>query len=142
MSDLKQPIIEFINNGKVASICFSYGNNEPYCITCFYSFCEKEKILIFKSSKGTKHDAFIIHKDFAAGTIISNQIDITKLRGLQFTGILLTEKELINLNLQNTYYKTNPMARLMPGYLWGVELNFIKFTDNTLGFGKKEIWTK
>ena len=30
----------------------------------------------------------------------------------------------------------------MPLNIWVVEPDFVKFTDNTLGFGKKLVWTK
>tara|TARA_B100000508_G_scaffold18974_1_gene12660 strand:- start:1065 stop:1169 length:105 start_codon:yes stop_codon:yes gene_type:complete len=30
----------------------------------------------------------------------------------------------------------------MSGRIWAIELIGIKMTDNTLGFGKKLIWTK
>ena len=35
-----------------------------------------------------------------------------------------------------------PIARLMPNlHLWTLRPDFIKMTDNRLGFGKKLIWT-
>jgi uncharacterized protein YhbP (UPF0306 family) len=30
----------------------------------------------------------------------------------------------------------------MPGEIWTIKINRIKYTDNTLGFGKKIIWER
>ncbi len=38
--------------------------------------------------------------------------------------------------------KRYPFAILMKTQLWVVDLDFIKLTDNRLGFGKKLIWKK
>ena len=48
----------------------------------------------------------------------------------------LTEKT------KKAYMKRFPFARLMKTNLWILELNYIKMTDNLLGFGKKLIWEK
>jgi uncharacterized protein YhbP (UPF0306 family) len=33
------------------------------------------------------------------------------------------------------------MSIAVMGYIWAVKLNYLKFTDNTLGFGNKTTWT-
>nr|MDM9317472.1 hypothetical protein [Escherichia coli] len=35
-----------------------------------------------------------------------------------------------------------PVARMLSAPVWEIRLDEIKFTDNTLGFGKKMIWLR
>ena len=35
-----------------------------------------------------------------------------------------------------------PVANLMDLHLWQLDVTYLKFTDNRLGFGKKLIWTR
>lgn len=140
MNLLNKNIIDFISKNKVVTICFNDEFNNPYCINCFYCFIEESVILIFKSSYGTSHDAYIKSNSQLAGTIISEQIDLTKLKGIQFTGKLLDESDINNKKLNFYYLKAFPLSIAMPGYLWGIQLEYVKFTDNTLGFGNKRIW--
>ena len=41
---------------------------------------------------------------------------------------------------RKTYIRRFPFAALAELTLWVVEISYMKFTDNTLGFGKKLIW--
>jgi hypothetical protein len=140
MNLLNKSIVDFLSKNQVATVCFTNELNQPYCINCFYSFIEDCAILIFKSSYGTSHDSFIKKNNNLAGTITDEQIDLTKLKGIQFTGKLIDEQEITNKRLNFFYIKKHPMSIALPGYLWGVQLEYIKFTDNSLGFGSKIIW--
>ncbi len=140
MNLLNKSIVDFLSKNQVATVCFTNELNQPYCINCFYSFIEDSAKLIFKSSYGTSHDSFIKKNNYLAGTITDDQIDLTKLKGVQFTGKLLDEHEITNKRLNFSYIKKFPLSIAMPGYLWGVQLEHIKFTDNSLGFGNKTIW--
>lgn len=142
MNPLTKNITEFLSKNKVATVCFNDKQNKPYCINCFYCFIEKEAILIFKSSYGTTHDEYIKQNNPLAGTIIADQLDVTQLKGIQFTGILLDQHQINDKKLSLSYLKTFPLSIAMPGYLWAVQLEYIKYTDNTLGFGNKTIWQK
>ena len=51
-------------------------------------------------------------------------------------------KEQLLKKCRKKYLKRFPYAVLMKTQLWIVELTFVKFTDNRLGFGKKIIWEK
>ncbi|MCX6297115.1 MAG: hypothetical protein NTX97_13845, partial [Bacteroidetes bacterium] len=54
---------------------------------------------------------------------------------------IIPENELLT-TAKKSYYKKYPFAIAIPGDLWILEFEYIKFTDNTLGFGKKLIWNK
>jgi uncharacterized protein YhbP (UPF0306 family) len=40
------------------------------------------------------------------------------------------------------YIKRFPYAAVAPLNIWVIEPDFMKLTDNTLGFGKKLIWNR
>jgi len=42
--------------------------------------------------------------------------------------------------LYQLYYQKFPFAETMPAPIWGIKLDWVKVTDNTLGFGTKLIW--
>jgi len=140
MEPISKNISEFINNNKIATLCFTDTEGNPYCINCFYAFDETTQSLILKSSVGTKHQNFIKAKTKIAGTILPKTIDLLKIKGLQFTGNLLEEKQINDLSLSLIYIKKFPFSLAIPGYIWAVNLEYLKFTDNTTGFGKKTIW--
>ena len=142
MNILHKSIIDFLNKNQIATVCFTNELHQPYCINCFYAFSEDSVTLIFKSSYGTSHDTYIKNNTPIAGTIISNRIHLTKLQGIQFTGKLLDEHEINNKRLNFSYIKKIPLSITIPGYFWGVTLEYIKFTDNTLGIGNKTTWNK
>jgi len=64
------------------------------------------------------------------------------LKGIQFKGIVLPETDpLIKLATVH-YYKKNPDDLAMPGEIWMIQIDSIKMTDSTFGFGKKITWKR
>lgn len=140
MNPIPKNITEFLNNNKIATVCFVDGEGKPYCINCFYVFDGNSDCLIFKSSPGTKHHNFIKDHSFISGTILPGTIDLLKIQGIQFTAKLLDTKHITNLDQTSKYVKKYPMSLAIPGYIWVAKLDYIKFTDSTLGFGNKTVW--
>ena len=63
-----------------------------------------------------------------------------KIQGVQILGIVYPlNKEKLKISLR-IYLERFPYAKDFPLKLWGLKLNFIKMTDNSLGFGKKIVW--
>ena len=139
---LPKNIQNFIGENKVAGVCFVDEKNQPYCISCFYAFDEAEMQLIFKSSYGTKHETLIKAGCAIAGTILPDKIEMTGLKGIQFSGNVKPDFVLGGSTFNATYAKAFPMSLMLPGYFWILQLTHIKFTDNTLGFGNKTIWNR
>jgi len=117
------------------------SDNEPYCCSLFYAYLESHEMLIFMSQDKTKHIRDIKYNNKVAGTI-APETSISKVQGIQLTGTVeALDGQLLAL-AKAAYQKKFPMSKLMEGVIYGIELNYIKMTDNTLGFGKKLIWTK
>lgn len=139
MKVLNKRIVKFIKKHHVLTLATS-KNNEPYCANCFYVFMEEEDMLVFTSDIDTKHIQDSLKQNIVAGSIVLETRIVSKIRGIQFTGIISKPTDELLKKAEKKYLKRFPYARLMDTTLWVVELTFIKMTDNRLGFGKKLIW--
>lgn len=137
---MDKKISEYISENKVMTIATSV-NNVPYCANCFYVFDEEKKILIFLSDDSTRHISEALQNSYVAGTINTEVTSVAKIKGLQFTGNFINPEGELQKRFYNVYYNKFPFAKAKPSLVWGVELNYIKMTDNTLGFGKKLTWS-
>ncbi len=139
MNPIDSRILKFISEHHILTLATS-NNNQPYCATCFYVFLKEVKMFVFTSEKSTKHIKDIEQQKAVAGAIALETNTIGKIRGIQFTGFI---KELEDQELKSArkaYLKAFPFAILKKTHLWSVEVDFIKMTDNRLGFGKKIFW--
>jgi uncharacterized protein len=138
---MDQEIVSFINEQKVATVACVEGN-KPYCFNCYYSFLEADGLLVYKSSFNTRHESILAQYKQVAGTIIPEQIDVATIRGIQFEGELLDESMELTMKASASYYLRFPFAMAVPGKLYAIRLQSIKFTDNTRGFGFKQHWSR
>ena len=65
---------------------------------------------------------------------------IGKIQGIQFRGEMKIPENELASGAKFAYLKKFPFAVIMKTSLWVLHLNYIKMTDNRLGFGKKLIW--
>ncbi len=141
MSKVEQRILDFITEHHVLTLATSQ-NNMPYCANCFYVYLEDENAFVFTSDLKTKHIQDALKQNKVAGSVVLETKTVGKIQGIQFTGILEQAEKGINNKFYKAYMKKYPYAVLMNTTLWILKLNFIKMTDNRLGFGKKLIWQK
>lgn len=118
------------------------GNNIPWCCSCFYVYIETENKFIITSDTGSRHvSEFLVQPD-VSGAIALETLIVGKIQGIQFSG---TVKKISNKEAEHAkraYIKRFPVAAFSEFTFWGIEINYIKFTHNQLGFGKKLIWKK
>jgi hypothetical protein len=139
MKIVDQRIIKFIQKHHVLTLATSQ-KNISYCANCFYVYDKEENRLIFTSDYDTKHIQDVLKQNIVAGSIVLETNVIGKIQGLQFQGKMTEPKGDLLKKAKDKYLKRFPVAMLMKTTLWMVELTFLKFTDNRLGFGKKIIW--
>ncbi len=139
MNPVDERMIKFIREHHIFTLATS-NNNKPYTSTCFYVYVESLNMFVFTSDKTTKHIMDVVDQSYVAGAIALETSVIGKIRGIQFTGEIkeLAGKELSTA--KKAYLMKFPVAALMKTTLWGIMPDFIKMTDNRLGFGKKLIW--
>lgn len=139
--DIDSHIVQFISLQTVLSLAVSNAA-EPYSASCFYAFEPQNKLLVFKSDPETKHMRTALENRRVAGTILPDLFDAKHIHGIQFTGKLLLENASLQALAGECYYTKYPFAKEHAGVVWVVELDWIKMTDNALGFGKKITWQK
>ena len=137
---MESKIFDYILKNKVFTMATS-ANDSPYCANCFYAFDDVNKILIFLSDADTRHIVEALQNDIIGGSIQNGVTDIDKLQGIQFIGEFIHPDPQTKTRFKQIYYERFPFAKEMPSPIWGIKLNWIKMTDNTLGFGKKLIWS-
>jgi len=141
MQTIDSKIIEFINEHHVLTLATS-RNNEPYCANCFYVYLEDENVFVFTSDAETKHIQDVEIQNKVAASIVLETTMVGKIQGLQITGLLSMPQNELKQKISKAYLKKYPFAVLMKTTLWVLSPDFLKFTDNRLGFGKKIIWQK
>ncbi len=89
-----------------------------------------------------RHSKMILINPAVAGTIMPDKLNKLHVKGIQFEGTVLPLEHPSSKNAAAFYYKKNPVAVAMPGEIWTIQINNIKFTDSRLGFGKKLTWSR
>ena len=141
MNILPKKIIDFIKEHHVLTLATSV-NNIPYCANCFYVYLENKNCFVFTSDIETKHVQDAIKNENVAGSVVLETSVVGKIQGVQFQGKMFLPESDLKKEVNKSYMKKYPFAKLMKTQLWCLELNFAKLTDNRLGFGKKLIWEK
>lgn len=135
-------IDKFISENKIAAICCTDKQSNPYCFHCFYVFDSKNHLLFFKSSSETFHARLLLDNPGVAGSILPEKIEFLALKGIQFTGKVLYDEIPDKISPEAFYYKRLPLGLTKPGKIYCIQLESIKLTDNSVIFGKKFEWTK
>ncbi len=141
MSMPESGIVKFIKSHHVLTLATS-TENTPWCANCFYTYLEEEAAFVFTSDHDTKHIQDLKEGNKVAGSVVLETEVIGKIRGIQFTGSLYEPDEKLKKKAKKSYLHRFPYAALMKTHLWILELDYIKMTDNRLGFGKKLIWER
>ena len=84
----------------------------------------------------TKAAEYNVYVDPEAASIVLETRTVGKVQGLQITGEIKPAIE----GDKMCYIKSFPYAAVADLTLWRLEADFLKLTDNRLGFGKKLIW--
>jgi uncharacterized protein len=139
---MNESIIHFLQQQTCATVCCVNETFKPWCFNCFYVFNPELGVIYYKSSQGTQHSAILKSNPEVAGTILPDKLNKLLVKGVQFEGILLEPGHPLAAHGDAQYYKKNPLALAMPGEIWTIQLNHIKMTDSTKGFGKKITWDR
>ncbi len=134
-------IAAFLKDQSVVTIATSVQDT-PYCASCYYAYIPGDELLVFKSDSDTKHIEDALKNNIVAGTVLPDKLITAKIKGIQFTGILKSADGPEGEKAKKGYLSKFPVAGLFRGSIWVIELSKVKFTDNTLVFGKKILWER
>ena len=136
--EIDKKIEKFISSHHVLTLAISTTDGQPYCCNIFYAYNKQEGAFIFTSDDHTHHAQMMSNNPRVAASIVLETRIVGKVQGLQITGEV---KRAVDGD-KALYIKRFPYAAVADLQLWRLEADFMKLTDNTLGFGKKLIWQK
>lgn len=141
---MQQPdpkILAFLKKHHVLTLATVSGD-QPWTANCFYAFMEEQMSFVFTSDNETRHIKEVNQNPKVAGNVVLETSIIGKIQGIQFSGMLeLAEGEALE-KASSAYLKRFPFAALMDTTLWILSIDYLKMTDNRLGFGKKLVWER
>ena len=141
MEEFPKKITTFLKKHHVVTVA-TCKDNQPWCFNAFYAFDEDSHSLIITSHEDTKHIQQVLQNAKVAASVVLETEIVGKVQGLQIAGEMsMCEGEYEKI-ANKTYVKRFPFATLAPKTLWRIEICEAKYTDNTLGFGKKLTWRK
>lgn len=139
---MNETIIRFLQRQTCSTICCVDEQGKAWCFCCFYAFNGEEGLLYFKSSADSHHSVLMEKNPFTAGTILPDKLNVLLVKGVQFEGIVIDADHPLMKQASGFYHKKYPMALAMSGNMWAIQINHIKMTDSTMGFGKKITWSR
>ncbi len=141
---MQQPnpkITTFLKKHHVLTLATVSGE-QPWVANCFYAFLEPEMAFVFTSGYETRHIQEAVQNKKVAGSVVLETSVIGKIQGVQLSGTLeLAINEKLT-TAEKSYLKRFPFAALMDTTLWILSVDYLKMTDNRLGFGKKLVWER
>lgn len=131
-------IMRFIAKHHVLTLATVGESGEAWVANCFYAYDPRRNLFIFTSDTSTRHGSEMAKNGKVALSVVRETRIVGCVQGLQVVGYARPADD----EAHKAYIKRFPYAVVAPLTLWMVEPTHIKFTDNTLGFGKKLIWEK
>lgn len=141
MSDTHKAIESFLKKHHVLTLA-TQNQTSLWTCNCFYVYIPELVVFVFTSDENTRHIKDALKNPQVAGSVVLETKIIGKIQGVQFSGILCRPQGSDLEKYKKAYLKRFPYARFMLAELWYVKINYFKFTDNTLGFGKKLVWER
>ena len=136
--EIDKKIERFIAKHHVLTLATSSRDGEPYCCNCFFAYDEASAAFIFTTDAATHHGQMMQANPRVAASVVLETRTVGKVQGLQITGKVLPAED----GDKMTYIKAFPYAAVADLSLWRLQADMMKLTDNTLGFGKKQIWRR
>lgn len=119
-----------------------HHEGELWCANAFYLFDAQNVALYLLTDDKTRHAQMSGACAPVAGTVNGQPKTVARIRGVQFKGEIRRLEGQESDAARKAYLRRFPVARVLPALVWEIRLDEIKFTDNTLGFGKKLHWLR
>ena len=135
-------ITDYIKNNHVISFC-CYTEHDIWAANSFYIFDQENVCFYFMTDPNTRHGKLALANPVAAGTINGQPSNIQSIKGLQYKGIIaLISDSTERQQAYQAYTQRFPVAKIKSLPLWKIVIQEMKFTNNSLGFGKKISWKR
>lgn len=133
---INECFVRFLQKHHVLTLATVSQEGMPYCSNAFYCYDKARNLIIFTSDLSTRHAQQMERNPHVAASVVLETKIVGRVQGLQLCGTAVRADEAA----KRAYLKRFPYAALAELTLWAIEPDFMKLTDNTLGFGKKLIW--
>ncbi|WP_104722063.1 hypothetical protein [Helicobacter mesocricetorum] len=131
-------IKDFVSNHHLLALSVLDNQQEIYTASCYYAFNEERLSLIFKSSQDCKHIQLAKSHPKVGVIIAEDSKNLRLIKGLQIKALFRdAQKSEVTL-----YYKNFPYALLAGGGVFGLDILWAKYTDNTLLLEDKLTYTR
>lgn len=114
----------------------------PRTSNLFYAYDTENDAFIFTSSLTTAHGQDMNRSPYVGGNIVLETKNIGRIEGLQIEGRVDRPEGSELSRIKRIYLKKFPFAIVADLELWALSADFMKMTDNKLGFGKKIVWKR
>ena len=134
-------ILKYIKDHHVLHLCTVNGD-APWGCNVFYVFDEAEVRFFILSEMKTRHAQYMTRNPKIAGTVTAHPRFIASIQGVQFSGL---SKRLEGVEAEPAYamyYKRFAVARVLNAPIWELRLDYIKMTNNKIGFAFKDEWNR
>lgn len=139
MAETEAAIARFIGRHHVMTLATVSADGSPYCANLFYAYDRKRNVFVFTSDGTTRHAREMEADSRVAASIVLETRIVGKVQGLQICGTVGRGDK----DDYMAYVKRFPYAAAVGKLeIWRLTPDFMKLTDNTLGFGKKLTWTR
>jgi len=118
------------------------SQGELWCANAFYIYDAQKVAFYVMSEDQTRHSQMAGLKAQVAGTVNGQPKNVALIRGVQFAGEIRRLEEKESARARERYIRRFPVASMLSAPVWEIRLDELKFTDNTLGFGKKLHWLR
>lgn len=133
---INERFVRFLRRHHVLTLATA-AEGAPYCSNAFYCYEKERNLIVFTSDPATRHAQEMERNPRIAASVVLETKIVGRVQGLQLCGTATRADE----TAKRAYLKRFPYAALAELTLWAIEPDFMKLTDNTLGFGKKLIWS-
>ncbi|MCX8958514.1 YhbP family protein [Erwinia psidii] len=134
-----EAISRYLQKQHVLSVC---GGEPVWCANCYYIFDPQTVIFWIMTEQNTRHGAQFSRHPQVAGTVNGQPKSIMLIKGVQYSGRITLLEGQAQVQARRAYIKRFPVAIKSAAPLWQIQLDELKMTDNTLGFGKKITWKR
>ncbi|MCG3100456.1 YhbP family protein [Enterobacter sp. DRP3] len=119
-----------------------YSEGEMWCANAFYYYDPERVAFYVMSEDKTRHAQMTGQQAKVAGTVNGQPKTVALIRGVQFKGEIRRLEGEESDARRKLYTRRFPVAAALKAPVWEIRLDELKFTDNTLGFGKKLHWLR
>lgn len=124
-------------------VSWSVARDGELWAACAFYLYDSEKVAFYLLSEtSTRHAQMSGGRAAVAGTVNGQPKTVALIRGVQFRGEIRLLEGDEAAAVRERYNRRFPVARVLSAPAWELRIDEMKFTDNTLGFGKKLLWQR